>query len=66
MIAVTRFFRYPKSALRKEILFTKNAYYRSIDAYTNVDWPGAIDDRQSILGYFTFVGDNLVTWRSKK
>jgi hypothetical protein len=29
------------------------------------DWAGAIDDRRSTLGYFTFVGGNLVTWRSK-
>ncbi|KAK3031459.1 hypothetical protein RJ639_036519 [Escallonia herrerae] len=27
---------------------------------------GAVDDRLSTSGYFTFVGGNLVTWRSKK
>ncbi|WKA02568.1 hypothetical protein VitviT2T_020743 [Vitis vinifera] len=27
---------------------------------------GAVDDRRSISGYFTFVGGNLVTWKSKK
>ena len=37
-----------------------------MDAYTDVDWAGAVDDRQSTSGYFTFVGGNLVTWRSKK
>ena len=37
-----------------------------MDAYIDVDWVGAVDDRQSTLGYFTFVGGNLVTWRSKK
>ncbi|KAK2997970.1 hypothetical protein RJ639_026398 [Escallonia herrerae] len=30
------------------------------------DWAGAVDDRRSTSGYFTFVGGNLVTWRSKK
>ena len=36
-----------------------------MDAYCDADWAGAIDDRRSTLGYFTFVGGNLVTWRSK-
>ncbi|RVW74217.1 Retrovirus-related Pol polyprotein from transposon RE1 [Vitis vinifera] len=27
---------------------------------------GAMDDRRSTSGYFTFVGGNLVTWKSKK
>ena len=34
--------------------------------HTNVDWAGAVDDRRSTSGYFTFVGGNLVMWRSKK
>ena len=37
-----------------------------MDAYIDVDWDGAVYDRRSTLGYFTFVGGNLVTWRSKK
>ncbi|PRQ35290.1 putative RNA-directed DNA polymerase [Rosa chinensis] len=30
------------------------------------DWAGDKTDRRSTSGYFTFVGGNLVTWRSKK
>ena len=37
-----------------------------MDAYSDSDWAGAIDDRRSTSGYFTFVGGNLITWRSKK
>ena len=37
-----------------------------MDAYSDADWAGAIDDRRSTSGYFTFVGGNLITWRSKK
>ena len=33
---------------------------------TDVDWAGAVDDRRFTSGYFTFVGGNLVTWKSKK
>ena len=34
--------------------------------YTNADWIGAVDDRRSTSGYFTFVRGNLATWKSKK
>ena len=34
--------------------------------YTDSDWAGNMKDRKSTAGYFTFVGGNLVTWRSKK
>ncbi|RVW88942.1 Retrovirus-related Pol polyprotein from transposon RE1 [Vitis vinifera] len=41
----------------------KDLEYRSI---YDADWAGAVDDRRSTSGYFTFVGGNLVTWKSKK
>ena len=66
MNAAIRILRYLKSAPGKGILFTKNVDCQSVDAYSDADWAGAIDDRRSTLGYFTFVGGNLVTWRSKK
>ena len=31
------------------------------EVYTDADWAGAVDDRRSTSGYFTFVGGNLVT-----
>ncbi|KAB2625923.1 hypothetical protein D8674_017583 [Pyrus ussuriensis x Pyrus communis] len=34
--------------------------------FTDADWAGSVGDRRSTSGYFTFVGGNLVTWRSKK
>ena len=66
MNAVMRILRYLKSATGKGILFTKNVDCQSVDGYSDVDWAGAIDDRRSTSGYFTFVGGNLITWRSKK
>ncbi|CAL2227819.1 unnamed protein product [Prunus armeniaca] len=32
----------------------------------DVDWASSVIDRRSTSSYFTFVGGNLVTWRSKK
>ena len=46
-------------------MFSKNDHL-NIEGYTDADWVGDILDIKSILGYFTFVGGNLVTWRSKK
>ena len=66
MNAVMRILRYLKSAPGNGILFTKNVDYQSVNAYSDVDWAGAIDDKRSTSRYFTFVGGNLVTWRSKK
>ena len=46
-------------------MFSKNNHL-DIEGYIDVDWAGNISDRKSTLGYFTFVGGNLVPWRSKK
>ncbi|RVW98124.1 Retrovirus-related Pol polyprotein from transposon RE1 [Vitis vinifera] len=66
MNAVMCILRYLKNAPGKGILFTKNVDHQSIEVYTDVDWVSAVDDRRSTSGYFTFVGGNLVTWKSKK
>ncbi|KAK2988057.1 hypothetical protein RJ640_001998 [Escallonia rubra] len=66
MNAVLRILRYLKSAHGQGILFTKNEDHQSVDVYTDADWAGAVDDRRSTSSYFTFVGGNLVKWRSKK
>ncbi|GAV56481.1 hypothetical protein CFOL_v3_00023, partial [Cephalotus follicularis] len=36
------------------------------EAYTDADYTGSIVNRRSASGYCTFLGGNLVTWRSKK
>ncbi|KAL0307734.1 UNVERIFIED_CONTAM: Retrovirus-related Pol polyprotein from transposon RE1 [Sesamum angustifolium] len=37
-----------------------------IEAYSNADYTGVKDDRKSTSEYCTYVGEDLVTWRSKK
>ncbi|PRQ42417.1 putative RNA-directed DNA polymerase [Rosa chinensis] len=65
MEAVVRILRYLKSAPGKGLMFSKYQHL-DVSGYTDADWAGSITDRKSTSGYFTFVGGNLVTWRSKK
>ena len=65
MDVVHRILRYLKSASGKGLMFSKHGHLE-VEGYTDADWAGSITDRKSTSGYFTFVGGNLVTWRSKK
>ncbi|PON68952.1 hypothetical protein PanWU01x14_092690 [Parasponia andersonii] len=62
---VYQILKYLKGTAGMGQFFKKNSK-RSIDAFTNADWVGAIDDKKSTSGYCTCVWGNLVTWRSKK
>ena len=57
--------RYLISVPRKGILFSNNGHLR-VETFTDADWAGSADDRRSTSGYCTFIGGNLITWRSKK
>ncbi|KAL5577658.1 hypothetical protein UlMin_019357 [Ulmus minor] len=37
-----------------------------LEAYTDADYAESVVNRRSTSGYCTFIGGNLVTWRSKK
>ena len=63
--AVYMILRYLKAAPEKGVMFTKNNHL-GVESYTDADWAGCLGDRRSTSGYCTFVGGNLVTWRSKK
>ncbi|KAK8921057.1 hypothetical protein KSP39_PZI020242 [Platanthera zijinensis] len=63
--AVFRVLRYLKKAPGRGVLF-KNGKSLEVEVFTDADWAGNQDDRKSTTGYCTFVGGNLVSWRSKK
>ena len=63
--AVHRILQYLKGTPRRGILFKRNGN-TTLEAYTDADYAGSIVDRRSTTGYYTFLGGNLVTWRSKK
>lgn len=49
----------------KRLLFKKTGKIQ-VEAYTDGDWDGSINDGRSTSGTCTFVGGNLVMWHSKK
>ncbi|GAV79869.1 hypothetical protein CFOL_v3_23332, partial [Cephalotus follicularis] len=63
--AVYEIMRYLKSTPSRGILFSNHGHLR-LEAFTYADWADSGDDRRSTSGYCTFLGGNLVTWRSKK
>ncbi|GAB2281827.1 hypothetical protein Dimus_039497 [Dionaea muscipula] len=65
MDAVHRILRYLKGSPGKGLLFAKRSHL-DVAGYSDADWAGDQTTRRSTSGYFTFVGGNLVTWRSKK
>jgi hypothetical protein len=65
MDAVTRILRYLKGCPAKGLLYTRQSSLQ-VECYTDADWAGSLDDRRSTSGYCTFVGGNIVSWRSKK
>jgi hypothetical protein len=44
----------------------KNNDHFKLEGYTDSDWAGNSLDRKSTTGFCTFIGGNLVTWKSKK
>ncbi|XP_043700114.1 uncharacterized protein LOC122650799 [Telopea speciosissima] len=63
--AACRILRYLKGAPGKGLIYQPR---NSVDlvGFSDADWAGFDSDRRSTTGYCTFVGGNLVTWRSKK
>ena len=64
MNVVIRILRYLKSSPGRELMFRKHGHL-NVEGYLDVDWAGS-SDKKSTSRYFTCVGGNLVTWRSKK
>lgn len=62
---VYRILKYLKLTSGKDILFKRNMKL-NLEVYTDADWAGWVVDRRSTSAYCTFLGGNLITWRSKK
>ena len=65
LMAVKRIMRYLKGTNDFGLYYKKSDKFE-LNAYTDADWGGNIDDRKSTSGGALFLGKRLVTWTSKK
>ncbi|XP_056688738.1 uncharacterized mitochondrial protein AtMg00810-like [Spinacia oleracea] len=63
--ALKRIFRYIKGTLDLGLHVYPSTPTRLI-TYTDADWGGCPDTRRSTFGYCVFLGDNLISWSSKR
>ena len=40
--------------------------YIYMQAYTDADWAKSVDTRRSTTGYYIFIGNSPISWKSKK
>jgi len=65
LAALKRILRYVRGTLHLGLLLRPCAQ-TDLVVYSDADWAGCPDTRKSTSGYAVFLGDNLVSWSSKR
>ncbi|CAJ2668756.1 uncharacterized mitochondrial protein AtMg00810-like [Trifolium pratense] len=63
--AVLRILRYLRGTQFQSLLFPSSSSLE-LRAYSDADWAGNPTDRKSTTGFCIFLGDSLISWKSKK
>lgn len=63
--AAVHVLKYLKGCSSQGIFFPANKNF-ALQAYTDADWGACVDSRKSVTGYCVFLGDSLISWKSKK
>jgi hypothetical protein len=65
LAAVRRIIRYLQGSSGRGLFFPTNSSLRFV-VYTDADWAGCPNTRRSFMGWCMFLGDSLISWKSKK
>ena len=65
MTALKRIIKYVKTTTKFDVWYSRDTN-DVLAGYSNTNWAGNADDRKSTLGGYFYVGNNLVSWMSKK
>jgi len=65
LTALKRILRYVRGTLHMG-LFLRPSSQSDLVVYSDADWAGCPDTRKSTSGYAVFLGDNLISWSSKR
>ena len=62
---IKRVFRYLKGTLAHGLVLHRSSSH-SLVAYSDADWAGCPDTRRSTFGFCVYLGDNLISWSSRR
>ena len=65
MMAVKRILRYLKGILDYRLFYSSSKELKLM-GYCDSDFAGDIDDRKSTTNFIFFLGENIISWCSKK
>ncbi|XP_057444448.1 secreted RxLR effector protein 161-like [Lotus japonicus] len=66
LIQVKRIIKYINGTSNYGIMYTDHDTNSVLEGYCDADWAGSVDDRKSTYGRCFFLGNNLISWFSKK
>jgi hypothetical protein len=65
LVAVRRIIRYLLGSSSRGLFYPAGSSIRIV-AFSDTDWAGCPDTRCSITGWYMFLGDSLISWKSVK